>query len=383
MDLTRRRLRILQVIAAMHIGGAEHVVAHLVRGLSREHDVALCCTKTLGTVAEQLRADSLEVIDVGRHDRRLRYLAPWFLRRTIARFAPDVIHTHSTAAVLHTGPLALMGLRPRWVHTFHFGNYDALNSREIKLEGFLCRRAAQLVAVADRQRESIIRRHRIDARQIVTIQNGVETNPFVSNEDVIAGKRAQLGFLPSDIVVGTIAVLSKQKGITYFLSAARRLLDRDPRLRFLVVGGGHLEPLLRAEADALDLGARVVFTGWRQDAAELMAMLDVFVMSSLWEAMPMALLEAMAARRAIVVTDVGDNCRVVGGNGQGAIVVPPADAEALAHAIYAVTSSPALASGLRETAYREYLQRFSVERMVSEYARLYEQLTPTISDNVA
>ena len=142
-----------------------------------------------------------------------------------------------------------------------------------------------------------------------------------------------------------------RRGFRYLLSAARTLLDWDRRLRFLIVGGGHLEAALRSEADALKLGSRIVFTGWRQDAAELMTALDVFVMSSLWEAMPMALLEAMAARRAIVVTDVGDNRRTVGQCGRGAIVVPPADADALVRAIAEIVADPALASALQESAY--------------------------------
>jgi glycosyltransferase involved in cell wall biosynthesis len=168
-------------------------------------------------------------------------------------------------------------------------------------------------------------------------------------------------------------VLSEQKGITHLLAAARTLLQAHPRLRFLIVGGGRLEAALRQEAQALGLEERVVFTGWRQDAAELMGVLDVFVMSSLWEAMPMVLLEAMGARRAIVATDVGDNRRVVA-DGRAGVVVPPKDSAALARAIEDVVSNPALAAGLREAAYDEYVARFSVGRMLANHETLYARI---------
>jgi glycosyltransferase involved in cell wall biosynthesis len=267
--------------------------------------------------------------------------------------------------------MALLKKPPSWFHTFHFGNYDALTGRRLTAERLLCRRATHLVAVSNQQRASILRRHRLEPARISTIVNGVGANPLTGDSEAIRRRRFELGFSPQDIVVGSVAVLSEQKGVSYLIAAAHRLAARDSRLRFLIVGGGRLEAELREQARSLGQGPRMVFTGWRSDGAELVAAMDVFVMSSLWEAMPMALLEAMASRRPIVVTDVGDNRSVVA-DGRAGVLVPPADTDALAGAIDAVVASPDRARALAEAAYAEYVARFSVDRMVADHEALYE-----------
>jgi glycosyltransferase involved in cell wall biosynthesis len=324
-------------------------------------------------LAERLQTETpdVEVMLAKTSTSVLRYLAPLALRRELLKFRPDVVHTHGITALLHTGPLALMRLIPAWVHTFHFGNYgNQANSRAFAAEAYLSRFATQLIAVSETQRESIIRRHRLSGDRIVTIPNGVVPWPLARNGDAAMRKRAELGFAPDDIVVGTIAVLSEQKGVTFLLQAMRRLVDRGLRARFVIVGGGALEPELRAEALALGLGSHVLFTGWREDGLELMPVLDVFVMSSLWEAMPMALLEAMAARRAIVVTDVGDN-RLVVNAGECGIVVPPRNVEALADAIARLASDSRLRDTMGQAGCRRHQAHYSVDRMIAAYEDLY------------
>ncbi|MGE3885909.1 MAG: glycosyltransferase [Vicinamibacterales bacterium] len=360
----------------MHIGGAENVVRLLAGSIDRNRfTVGLCCTKESGVMAERVRqeAPEVDVMLAKSPPHALRYLTPLAVRRVFTQFSPDIVHTHGRPALLHTGPLALAGQLPAWVHTFHFGNYDALSPRAVATEGFFARRASHLVAVSDRQRQSVLDRHGIDPDCITTIVNGVLPNPYRSDPEVAARKRAELGLSPSDFVVGTIAALSEQKGVIHLLRAARQVLDGGARVRFLIVGGGPLESSLRSDARALGLGSDVIFTGWRPDSLELMTALDLFVMSSLWEAMPMALLEAMAARRGIVVTDVGDNRRVVD-DGRCGLVVPPADAGALAGAISTLVHDATLLGALREAAVHRYEQHYSVDRMATAYEELYMRL---------
>jgi glycosyltransferase involved in cell wall biosynthesis len=232
--------------------------------------------------------------------------------------------------------------------------------------------------VSDVQRETLIRRFRLKPARIMTIVNGVTANPFLADPRVVERKRAELGLSLRDPVVGTIAVLTEQKGISDLLAAARTVLTEHPRVQFLVVGGGRLEEHLRREADNLGLGGRVRFTGWRSDAAEILTALDIFVMPSLWEAMPMALLEAMAARRSIIVSDVGEN-RAVLANGRCGVVVPPRDPRSLSMAIGQLLSDPARAASLSEAAQHYFRLRFSVDLMISAYEGLYSAVLETRS----
>lgn len=367
-----RRLHVVQVIGTMHIGGAENAVVHIAQGLDRSRfDVTVCCTRERGVVAEQLAASGVEVRLSAPPSRRQRYFTPYYLQRELRALGADIVHTHGTPSLLHVGPLAALRVAPPWVHTYHFGNYPLPSRRMMAGERMFSRFASQLVAVSDVQRQSIVKHHGID--RIDTIVNGVTANPFLDDGRTAAAKRAELGIAPDEIVVGGIAVLSRQKGVTFLLQGARPILDTHPRVRFLVAGGGPLLDDLRAEARALGLGDRVIFTGWRQDNLELLNTLDIFVMASLWEAMPLALLEAMAARRAIVVTDVGDNRRVVDDGGCG-LIVPPGDPVALGGAVSRLLDRPDEARAMAARGLARFQTHYTTHRMVREYEAVYTRL---------
>lgn len=374
LDNSTRQLRVLQVIGTMHIGGAENVAAELVRGLrSRGFAVSLCCTRELGVVAERLQHDGHTVQLASPPARRFRYLTPLYLRRTVRRFRPDIVHTHGTPSLLHAGPLAMLRQLPAWVHTFHYGNYGAHpRGRQMAAERLLCRAATQLVAVSESQRRDIERFHQISSERLITIPNGVCPS-VLPDEALLARRRLELGFHPGDTVIGCVAVLSEQKGVSYLLKAARRLFAQQPRLRLLIVGGGPAERALRTEAEELGLGTRAVFTGWRPDGPSYLPLIDIVVMASLWEAMPLALLEAMSTERAIVVTDVGDNKSIVA-DGRCAVVIPPRDVLAIERAVVQIVSHPGRARTLARNARERFEESFTIERMVERYLRLYRQL---------
>ena len=368
------RLRVLQIVGSMDVGGQERVVARLARDLdSSRFDVQVCCTHSLGVIAEELGRESIHVRLAAPWNHTLRYLAPLFVQRAIADLKPDILHTHGTVSLLHVGPLAFLPLLPPWVHTFHYGNYRAAKGRMWKMERVLCKRSTRLVAVSESQRRDIITYHQVSPAQITTIVNGVEANPYLNDPGVRSRKRAELGFSDSDRIVGVLAVLSTQKGITHLLTAARQLLSRHANVKFLIVGGGPLETELRAEAATLGLGSRVCFTGWRTDSLELLSAFDIFAMPSLWEAMPIALLEAMAARLAIVATDVSDN-RLVLDDGRCGLVIPPGDAGPIASALDNLLTNPTMASEIAERAHARFNSTYTARHMLRSYEGLYQDV---------
>lgn len=366
-------LRVLQVIGSMHIGGAENMVMSLLQGLpASRFEAGVCCTRFLGAIGERLVADGASVLMAAPRPRWLRHATPLLLARAMARFKPDVVHTHGTPAMLHAGPLAMAGWLPPWVHTFHHGNYPLTSRKQAMAERLFCPRATRLVAVAEEQRQRLIELYRLRPDRIVTVLNGVAENPFADDEAARAKTRAELGFSPDDIVVGCVAVLRAQKGLGVLLDAAAMLAQREPRLRVLLAGGGPVEDELRARVRTLGLESRVVITGWHHENQRMLCALDIFAMPSFWEAMPLALLEAMAARRPIVTTAVGDTGHIVD-NGGCALVVPAGDAAALASAIARLVDDSALARDLACRAYRRCLERFTTASMLPIYQRLYEE----------
>jgi len=371
MPMPSRPIRVLQITGALFYGGAEKVVTGLALGADPSRiEMMVCCTRGLGPLADAVKDGGIPIVQAGPETRAQRYLGPLNVARQIRRLRPDVIHTHALPGIVDVGPLAWLGQTPPWIHTFHYGNYPYANGRYMLAERLFCKRANVLVAVAEAQKQKLVEHHRIAPDRIEVHPNGVRDNPFLDTPGVRERKRAELGVPIDAPVIGTIAVLSEQKGVTYLLRAMPQVLRQLPNAKLVVVGGGPLEQALRAEAQALGLDAAVVFTGWRKDVGELLLALDVWTMASLWEAMPLALIEAMAAARAIVATDVGDNGLIVD-RGAVARLVPPADGDALASAITPLLADPAAARALGAAARQRFLDRFTVARMVSRYEDLY------------
>lgn len=367
-----RRLGILQVIQSLHFGGAERVVAELATRLDpARFDVRVACVREIGKVGEALLHDGIPVTTLSPATGPGRFLSPWHLWQQVRRFRPAVVHSHGLAAMIDCGPLAMLGLLRRWVHTFHYGNYPYANRRHMQMEAFLARQCRHLVAVANSQREAVLQHHRVRPQAVTVIPNGVRPNPHLADQDCRRRKRSEFGFGDSDFVAGTICVMSEQKGMPYLLEAARSVAHVAPNVKFLLVGGGPLEQELRRRSAALGLDGTVRFAGWRGDAPELMMALDAYVMPSLWEAMPLALLEAMAARRAIVVTDVNDNADFVA-HGECGLLVPPRDPAALAAAILGVAGNPDLHVELSSRALARYESRYAISHMIASYERLYQ-----------
>jgi len=368
-----RRIRVLQVISGMHIGGAEQVIVEIIRGLDRNRfDVGVACTRGLGLLGEQLKSEGVDVTLAAPPSRHLRHLIPLYLYRQIRRFRADIVHSHTTPSMLHVGMLGALRLLPPWVHTFHFGRYNGAVSSDHRRERYLGRRATQLVAVSESQRRALIEHQGVAPEHITTITNGVRPVTPLSAAEMV-GIRADFAFRPEHLVIGCIAVLTEQKGITHLLDSAKRLCESLPHARFLIIGGGPLEQPLKDKAALLGLADRVVFTGWKQDAARLLPGVDVFVMPSLWEAMPLALLEAMAARRQIIVTDVGDN-RAIVDNGRCAVVIAPGNADAITNAVLRIAGNPRESAAMAGRAQQRFEERFTTRHMIAAHAQLYERL---------
>ncbi len=369
-----RRLRVLQVLPALDHGGAENVAEALATGVDpARFEMLVCCTRGLGPIAERISAGGIRVELAGPRERPNPYAALWHLNGAVRRMAPDVIHTHGITSLCDVGTIDMVRRVPQWIHTFHYGNYPYKLRSHMMLERLMARRPERLVAVADAQRRAIIELHGTPPARIVTILNGVRGNVFAATPGHRERKRTELGVGFDTFLVGAVAVLSEQKGITHLLDAVRLVVRRRTDVRVIIAGGGPLEGLLRQQASALGLDRQVTFLGWRNDVPEILPALDAWVMSSLWEAMPLALLEAMAARLPIVVTGVSDNAQIVG-EGEAGILVPPGAAAPLADAIDRLAGDPDLRARLAATAFERYSRLYSQSHMSMRYQELYEGL---------
>jgi glycosyltransferase involved in cell wall biosynthesis len=345
-----RPARVLMLTKGLGRGGTERLLAGTVRHLDRTRfavEVAYLLPWKDSFVAE------IEAAGVPVHclDARRPTSLGWVprLRRLVRDHDVDLVHTHMPvpAAVAR---LALP--RTAFVHTEHnmWGRY--------RLPTRLANRAtygrnAAVIAVSDGVAGSITQGV-TSSVPVEIITHGIDTGSLRPAGD--EGRRAAreaLGLDPDAPVIGTVGNFTVKKDQATLLTAAARLVDEHPGLRVVLVGSGPLEAELRAQAQGLGIGDATVFAGSRDDVFALLPAFDLFALSSRFEGLPIALLEAMACGVAPVVTRVGGVPEVVT-DGRDGVLVDPGDAGELATALGKLLADPTrrqeLATGAAERA---------------------------------
>jgi glycosyltransferase involved in cell wall biosynthesis len=369
--VSRRRIKVMLAIDGLGLGGAEMVVRDLARFLDRAcFDVCVCCTRGLGgSIGEELVRDGIDVFVLpGQQDGRTDYLTALKFRRAIKDKHVDIVHTHAMAALLDAGPcrLTMPGLKA--VHTFHFGNYPHDSWRYHVMEGLCARAVDKLIAVGWEQRRRIQATYRLGDSRIGMIWNGVTAVALTSE----AHFRSQVG-TGDRLLIGTIAKLIEQKGLDDLLTVARRCRDAGHRMQFAIVGEGPLRAVLEQRRRELGLEDTVVITGWIPNAAaQALPAFDVFFQPSRWEAMSIAILEAMASGKAIVATRVGDNPHVLE-DGVNGLLVDSGDIPGMVDALARMGDAERRRS-LGQAARARFEEKFTLDQMIRGYENVYREL---------
>lgn len=363
-----RKINLLIASEGLGIGGAEVVIQRLAQTLDRRRfNITLCCLKVRGSIGEQLMREGLEVAVLCDPDaKRVNYFTFVRLLKLIRAKRIDVVHTHTTDALADAALCKLLVPRLKLIHTFHFGNYPHRRKRELWMERLFSRIATRLLAVGEVQRQQLKAVFRFRDRAVGRVWNGVTFSAPAGSADAPAQAKPE-------VLIGTIATLTEQKGLFDFLAVARQLRDERSNVRFMIVGEGALRARLEARRHELGLDDTVSFSGWVQDAAKVaLPTFDIFFQPSLWEAMSIALLEAMAAGRAIVTTRVGENPHVVEDGADG-LIVEPKDVDGMVTALRRLVDDAELRARLGTAAARKAKRQFTVEHMTRAYEEIYAE----------
>lgn len=202
--------------------------------------------------------------------------------------------------------------------------------------------------------------------KIETIPNGIDSTRYSTRQSQSRLREN------TKLNIVTIAGLNNQKGHEYLLKAVPIVISTVPNAHFLLVGDGHLRGLLEKMARALKIDHHVEFLGWRTDVPEILADSEIFVLPSLFEGMPLSILEAMASGKAIVATNVDGTAEVMV-DGVTGFLVPPGDPSTLARKIIHLLCDPQLREKFGKEAQMRVINLFSAERMSLAYADLYQR----------
>ncbi|OGR52329.1 MAG: hypothetical protein A2049_01325 [Elusimicrobia bacterium GWA2_62_23] len=335
--------RIVHIITRLEPGGSSRNTVDSCAAQAASYEVTLIAGPHPESAAlRNLLPPEVAYIEVQELQRELStardFRALMELKALLGRLQPDIVHTHtSKAGALGRLAAALANLKAAKpavvVHTPHghllYGYYGFAKTFVFKLtERFLANFTDHFIALTPGEKRETAAAGIGRPSQWTVIHSGVDLSPArpVSREE--------LGLSGDQVAVGTVARLERVKGVEYFIRAAAELAKTAPGLnaRFIVIGGGQLETGLRSLAESLGLSGKVLFTGFRGDAAALMGALDIYVQPSLNEAMGRAPLEAQALGIPAVVTSVCGLPDIVK-EGETGLLVPPANPEALAAAI--------------------------------------------------
>lgn len=381
-------MRVCHLITRMIVGGAQENTLYNCQDLIEHYgdEVLLVTGPSLGpegSLLEQGRGVAVptEVIPSLR-----RSIHPWHdllayraIKKTLARFRPDVVHTHSAKAGI-LGRFAAWSLGiPAIVHTVHGAPFYPSQSIFTRTFYQWCERAAArrchaLISVADAMTDLMVEARIAPREKFTTISSGMEVEPLLAADEHRARRRAELGIAPSDVVIGKIARLFELKGHDDVIAAAKLVVRECPQAKFMFVGDGLLRSQLEKQIAESGLTNHFIFTGLVSPKVipEQIAAMDLLVHASLREGLARALPQALIAGRPVVSYDI-DGAREVTIDGETGYLLPPRDVTGLALAITKLVESPALRQQLGGQGRARFADQFRHETMTREIRQLYEQ----------
>ena len=369
--LPERPLKVVHLLASLPVGGAEDLVAAIVRGLPpRRFAPEVACLEAPGPVGAELAAAGYPVHSLGLD---LKHASAWRLaaavRRLLKEIRPDILHTHLYHPNLY-GRLAALGLSLPGVVAAVHNSYTRVKFHR-RLWNHLLGWASDRILVGSAQVWEDVRRYdAVPASRLLLLPYGIDLAELETDHSPEEAR----GFLSvSGFVLGAVGRLEEQKGQKDLLAAMAGVRRQIPEATLILVGDGRQRQALERQARELGLADRVRFLGTYRDLALIYRALDLYVQPSLWEGLPLALLKAMGAGLPVLASRVSGVMELIedGVNGR---LVAPAEPEALGRVLVELYRRPKLRARLGAAARLTIREHYSLEAMLAGLERLYLEL---------
>ncbi|MDI6782252.1 MAG: glycosyltransferase, partial [bacterium] len=327
-----KNIRVMHLIYCLETGGLEKGTATLVNNMNPEtFESSICCLSGFGPSIKLIKKKEIKIFDMKTKNTHEMFL---FLRlaKLFKEQKIDILHAKGWPALFDGVLGARIAGVPVVVYSEHGKNID--DFFEIKKRRVWTRRLSaplidKIVTVSEELKRGLIEITGLNEEQIVCIHNGVEFPDIcVENEE----KRRELGFEQGDILVGTVGRLDPVKNFDIFIRSAKGVLNEFSTVKFLLIGDGPIREDLELLVSELGLNRHVILLGERNDVAELLKIMDIFVLPSKSEGLSNTILEAMSARLPVIATNVGGNPELVI-DGETGVLIQPGDVSVLTTAI--------------------------------------------------
>jgi glycosyltransferase involved in cell wall biosynthesis len=375
-----RPVRVALLATSVEFGGIERVLLNLVQHMDSGVElVPLVFTRT--DITERSFFERLQALGVPHETVYVNSVRPYAVLTPLVNLAQiialvrkggfDLIHSHGYRADVF-GLAVASWCRLPIVSTCHgfIGNdarlrfYNALDRRVLK-------RFTRVMAVSARMKDDLVA-HGLDAERVHVIANAVAEPPREERARTRRDVRSALGVRDDEFVFGYVGRLSEEKGVHYLMDAFTSLPPEHGATRLLIVGDGPRRQELEQHASERGVASRVTFTGFQSDTSRWYSAMDAFVLPSLTEGTPMALLEAMAYRVPVIASAVGGVPAMLSDRENG-ILIPPGDVGQLGEAMQMLTATPILRETLSEAGLRSVRSRYDVASWVRSVRDVYHQ----------
>ena len=365
-------MKILHLIQTSGPGGAEKLLLTLAKNSKDQYTSIIGLLKN-GWLLKQLQNHDVKVKIIpsdGSFDLKLiKNLVDIIKKEKI-----DLIHSHLLDMNFYSSLAAKVAGIPH-ISTEHGDIHHTskkLDKKTLIKAKTISHFSDKIVFVSKFTRDKFLKITKVPERKIAIIYNGIDLKNCEKPIDV-EKKRAELGIKNNEFVIGNVANLYPVKGQIYLLKAAKKVIKEFPNTKFLLIGRGELEEKLKKEAQNLGIAPHIKFLGFRNDVKELLKIMDVFVLCSLSEGLPLSLIEAMASKVPVVCTNVGGIPEVIE-DGINGFLVPVANSIILAEKIIYLLKNKTLSNNFTLYGYQKIKQQFSLQSMLDKYAEIYSDL---------
>lgn len=378
-----RKINTLHVITKLELGGAQRTTLDLLTRLDRSKYRLFIATSPYGILTEEIS----KIPDIAAYliPTLKRQISPFNDLRTLLKLFGylkrnriDIVHTHSSKAGILGRWAAKLARVPVVIHSvhgwsFHKGQNCFLRRFYIFMERLTAKVTDKLLVVS----KSDIRKGEnagiATNGKYALIPYGIQIEKFARHHVDNRKKKKELDLDPNCSLVGMVACFKPQKAPQDFIRAASLVVKVLPGVKFLLVGDGLLRGQIEILIDKLKMKDNVVLAGWRRDIPDIMSILDIFVLSSLWEGLPVVFLEAMATGLPIVATAVDGSCELVK-EGVNGFLVPAKDYRLLAQRIITLLKEKERARKMGREGQGMITGSFDLNCMVDRIENVYDQL---------
>ena len=362
---------ILTIIDILHSEGAENVAVNIAVKLaeSSEYNPVVCVTRSGGVLEKTLKAHNIKYYILNRHKtHEIHKFLP--IKNIIKENKVSLIHAHKIGSNLWGSIIGKLFRIPVISH-FHAHHMSLEKLTYLAAAKIIGSFSSKIISISEFERQRLIIEEGIPYSKMVTIYNGINYEKFQKTAN--SGLKRELGIASRSLVVGIVAAFRSQKNHELFILAANEILKRNQNVQFILIGDGATRG--KIERMVLNLGIKnnFIFTNARSDIPDILSIIDVGVLSSHWEGLPLAVLEYMAASKPVVSTDVSGMSEVIE-NGVNGFLVPAGNFQALAEKITMILDNKTLAMKLGKNGFSKVKYKFSEEVMMSSIKNLYSDV---------